>query len=74
VSEKLGVNADAFAGMLAIAYVNRHESIHDPITPPHDDASALTLPFNSRQNAHEDSHPTSIVPCPAHAVNCAGRL
>src|ERR671918_2686441 len=35
-------------------------------TPPRDDALALLLTFGSANTWYRDSHPTRLVPCPAH--------
>src|SRR5919106_3693161 len=43
-------------------------------TPPRDDALALLLTFGSANTWYRDSHPTRLVPCPAHTFNSVDRL
>src|ERR687892_199786 len=40
-------------------------------TPPRDDALALLLTFGSANTWYRDSHPTRLVPCPAHTIEIA---
>ena len=42
-------------------------------TPPRDDALALLLTFGSANTWYRDSHPTRLVPCPAHTHPAEGR-